>query len=142
MATSFRYGNPAFDCGGAQVHAHCRQLATVVSVSGVLDARNLDRVTEHARRFILGDKPFVLDLGGVTAVRGDCGALLDVVDARCRITGVEWALVAVDEVADALGIADDDAVTVARSVPVALHHFADEIGARRQVLLPMLGRTA
>jgi anti-anti-sigma regulatory factor len=142
MANTFRYGNPAFDCNGAQIHAHCRQLATVVSVSGAVDDRNLELVTEHARRFILGDKPFVLDLSGVTALRGDCGSILDAVDARCRATGVEWALVASYEVAEALGVADEDTVTIVSSVPLALHHFADEIGARRRFLLPMLGKTA
>jgi hypothetical protein len=142
MTTTFRYGNPAFDCDGAQVHAHCRQLATVVSVSGVLGTHNLARVTEHARRFILGDKPFVLDLGGVVSLRGDCTPLLDAVDERSRATGVEWALVAHYEVVDALGLNDDDAVVVADSLPAALHHIADEIGARRRLLLPMLGLTA
>jgi anti-anti-sigma regulatory factor len=142
MVTTCRHGNPAFDCGGAQVHAHCRQLATVVSVSGIVDARTLDCVIEHARRFVLGDKPLVLDLSAVTALRGDCGSLLDAVDARCRMVGRDWALVARGEIVDALGLTDDDAVTIASSVAVALHHFADEIGARRRILLPMLGRTA
>jgi anti-anti-sigma regulatory factor len=142
MASTFRYGNPAFDCDGAQIHAHCRQLATVVSVTGAIDARNLERVTEFARRFILGDKPFVLDLSGVYSLRGDCGSILDAVDDRCAATNVEWALVAGSEVVEALGVADQDAVTITSSVPLALHHFADEIGARRRLLLPMLGRTA
>jgi anti-anti-sigma regulatory factor len=142
MATTFRYGNPAFDCDGAQLHAHCRQLATVVGVSGAIHPGNLDRLTEYASRFILGDKPFVLDLSGVRSLRGDCGALLDAVDERCAAAGVEWALVACDELVDALGLMDDDPVTIARSLPVALNHFADEIGARRRLLLPMLGRTA
>ncbi|WP_051574182.1 hypothetical protein [Mycobacterium sp. URHB0044] len=142
MASTFRYGNPAFDCNGAQIHAHCRQLATVVSVTGVIDARNLERVTEFARRFILGDKPFVLDLSGVYSLRGDCGSILDAVDDRCAATNVEWALVASSEFAEALGVGDQDAVTITSSVPLALHHFADEIGARRRLLLPMLGRTA
>ena len=142
MATTFRYGNPAFDCDGAQLHAHCRQLATVVSITGAVGPHNLERVTEYARRFVLGDKPFVLDLIGVDSVRGDCGALLDAVDERCRATGVEWALVACDEVVDALGLTYDDEVAIASSLPAALHHIADEIGARRRLLLPMLGRTA
>jgi anti-anti-sigma regulatory factor len=142
MATTFRYGNPAFDCDGAQIHAHCRQLATVVSVSGAIYANNLERVTEYASRFILGDKPFVLDLSGVYALHGDCGSLLDAVDARCGAVGVEWALVACNEVVDVLGLTDDDLVTIASSLPVALNHFADEIGARRRLLLPMLGKTA
>jgi anti-anti-sigma regulatory factor len=142
MASTFRYGNPAFDCDGAQIHAHCRQLATVVSVTGAIDARNLERVTEFARRFVLGDKPFVLDLSGVYSLRGDCGSILDAVDDRCAATNVEWALVAGSEVVEALGVADQDALTITSSVPLALHHFADEIGARRRLLLPMLGRTA
>jgi anti-anti-sigma regulatory factor len=143
MASTFRYGNPAFDCDGAQIHAHCRQLATVVSVSGAIDEGNLDRVTEYARRFILGDKPFVLDLSGVHSLSRDCGSILDVVDERCRGTGVEWALVACGEVVEALGLrVDDNAVTIASSLPVALHHFADEIGARRRLLLPIFGKTA
>jgi hypothetical protein len=39
-------------------------------------------------------------------------------------------------------VADEDTVTIVSSVPLALHHFADEIGARRRFLLPMLGKTA
>jgi anti-anti-sigma regulatory factor len=142
MASTFRYGNPAFDCDGAQIHAHCRQLATVVSITGGIDGRNLERITEFARRFVLGDKPFVLDLSGVYALRGDCGSILDAVDERCGATGVEWVLVASSDVVEALGVLDQDAVTITSSVPLALHHFADEIGERRRVLLPMLGRTA
>ena len=65
MTATFRYGNPAFDCDGAQLHAHCRQLATVVGISGAIHPNNLDRLTAYASRFILGDKPFVLDLSGV-----------------------------------------------------------------------------
>ncbi|MDT5066345.1 MAG: hypothetical protein QOK02_2500 [Mycobacterium sp.] len=142
MTTTFRYGNPAFDCDGAQIHAHCRQLATVVGVSGAIHPNNLDRLTAYASRFVLGDKPFVLDLSGVRSLYGDCGSLLDTVDERCDAAGVEWAVVACDEVVDAFRLTDDDPVTIASSLPVALNHFADEIGARRRLLLPMLGKTA
>jgi hypothetical protein len=55
---------------------------------------------------------------------------------------VEWALVACDEVVDALGLTDDDLVNIAGSLPVALNHFAYAIGVRRRLLLPMLGKTA
>jgi hypothetical protein len=84
----------------------------------------------------------VLDLGGVVSLRGDCTPLLDAVDERSRATGVEWALVARYEVVEALGVTEDDAVATADSLPAALHHIADEIGARRRLLLPMLGLTA
>ena len=29
------YGNPTFDCDGAEIRAHCRQLATVATVKGM-----------------------------------------------------------------------------------------------------------
>ncbi len=56
------YGNPTFDCDGAGIRAHCRQLATVVTIVGDLDVANVDRATRYTRRFILAEKPFVLDL--------------------------------------------------------------------------------
>ena len=52
------YGNPAFDCAGAQLHAVCRQLATVVTVEGVIDDTNVERVTALALRFVLAEKAF------------------------------------------------------------------------------------
>jgi anti-anti-sigma regulatory factor len=142
MANTFHYGNPAFDCNGAQVHAHCRQLATVVSISGAIGEHNVERVTEFARRFVLGDKPFILDLSEVHSLHGDSGSIHDAVDERCRAAGVEWALVASGEVVEALGVTEHEAVTITTSLPVALHHFADEIGARRRLLLPIFGKTA
>ena len=30
------YGNPTFHCDGADIRAHCRQLATVVTVGGTV----------------------------------------------------------------------------------------------------------
>ena len=40
------YGNQAVDCNGAQIRAVCRQLATVVTVTGDIDESNLARVGE------------------------------------------------------------------------------------------------
>ncbi len=51
------YGNPAFECGGAQVRTVCRQLATVVTVQGVVDDSNIEKVTALALRFIIAEKP-------------------------------------------------------------------------------------
>jgi hypothetical protein len=48
-----RYGRPTFDRSGAQVRAQCRHLATVVTISGAINAMNIDRVGEYSRRFIL-----------------------------------------------------------------------------------------
>ena len=136
------YGNPMFECGGAQMRAQCRPLATVVTVSGVIDDTNTDRVTEYSRRFILPDKPFVLDLSGVDHLAPQCIPFLHRVDEDCGAAGVEWALVASIAVTRALRIADDTMFPVAVSLHEALHHFADDISARRRLLLPLLSKTA
>ena len=48
------YGNPAFDCDGAQIRALCRQLATVVTVNGDVDDTNLDHIS-HVRQALRPD---------------------------------------------------------------------------------------
>ncbi|MGH3674806.1 MAG: STAS domain-containing protein [Mycobacterium sp.] len=136
------YGNPALDCDGVQLRAVCRQLATVVTISGDVDANNVDRISAYTKRFILAEKPFVLDLSGVNAFSAPCVSLLYSVDEACFNAGVEWSLIASQPVLRALRVAGDGATfpTVA-SVPEALHHFADGIGERRR-LLPLLTKTA
>ncbi|KGI66419.1 STAS domain-containing protein [Mycolicibacterium rufum] len=134
------YGNPTFDCGGADIRAHCRQLATVVTIRGALSDANIARATEYTRRFVLAEKPFVLDLSEVTSFDTDAISLLFTVDDACGAAGVEWSMVAsrqVEQTLRAHGI-DFDA---AGSVPEALNHFADAMVARRQ-LLPLLTKTA
>ncbi|WP_370330485.1 STAS domain-containing protein [Mycolicibacterium hippocampi] len=134
------YGNPTFDCNGADIRAHCRQLATVVTIRGRLDDLNTERATRYTRRFILAEKPFVLDLSGVTSVSREAISLLFTVDDVCTAAGVEWSLVASRSVEQALRECDIE-FDAAGSVPEALNHFADAMVARRQ-LLPLLTKTA
>jgi hypothetical protein len=130
------YGNPTFDCDGAQIHALCRQLATVVKIDGVIDETNIERVTAFARRFVLAEKSYVLDLSGVISWAAQSISLLDAVDENCFNLGVEWSLVASEPVLRALR-ACGAGVPVSDSVADALHHFADGIDERRR-LLPLL----
>ncbi|MCT7658792.1 STAS domain-containing protein [Mycobacterium deserti] len=135
------YGNPAFDCDGAQIRARCRQLATVVTISGDIGA-NIDRVTQFARRFVLPEKPIVLDLSGVGSFAAHCVSLFYAIDDACAAAGVEWELVTSPSVSRALSAFGDAGVfPIADSVPDALEHFADVLGERRR-LLPILGKTA
>ena len=130
------YGNPAFDCAGAQIHAVCRQLATVVTVQGVIDDTNIERVTALALRFVIAEKPFVLDLSGVSSFTGHALSLLSAVDESCFHSGVEWSLVPsapIMRATQAAGLS----FPVAESIPDALHYFADSIDERRR-LLPLL----
>jgi anti-anti-sigma regulatory factor len=136
------YGNPAFDCGGAQVRACSRQLATVVTVTGVLDDANLDTVSRYTKRFVLREKPVVLDLSGVRSATPHVISLLCGVDDSCSGAGVEWSLVASQSVSRAVRAFDDriEPPTV-KSVADALNHFADAIMERRR-LLPLLTKSA
>ena len=136
------YGNPPFDCDGAQVRACSRQLATVVTVTGDLDDENLDRVSQYTRRFVLREKPVVLDLSGVSSATPNIISLLCDIDDACNSAAVEWSLIASQPVVRAVRIFDDrvELPTVA-TVADALNQFADAMLERRR-LLPLLTKSA
>jgi anti-anti-sigma regulatory factor len=136
------YGNPALDCSGAQMRALCRQLATVVTVSGEVNESNLDVITAYARRFVLTEKPFVLDLTGVSSFSPDCISLLFTVDEDCDHAGVDWSVVCSQHVHRTLRLfGEGETFPTVGSVAEALHDVADRIGERRR-LLPLLTKTA
>jgi anti-anti-sigma regulatory factor len=135
------YGNPAFDCAGAQLHGVCRQLATVVTVDGVVDDTNVERVTALALRFVIAEKPFVLDLSGVSSFSAHSVSLLYAVDESCFNNGVEWSLTASEPVLQTVR-ASGAAFPVAETVPDALHRFADSIDERRRLLPILTKKTA
>lgn len=136
-----RQGNNTFAYGGAQLRAHCRHLATVVTIRGQVDAGNADQIGEHLRRFVLGDSLMVLDMSGVHRFGVPGRSLLATLDERCRAAGLEWVLVAGPVVTDVLG--DDGArFPAAESVRQALHDLADGIANRRQLMLPLVRKTA
>ena len=139
-----RYGNPVVDCDGAWMRALSRQLANVVTVGGSVSAENLDKLTAYVKRFIMDEKPFVLDLSAVDSIAAQADQLLDAVGEACEKAGVEWAMVAGDVVTEVLGGAmparesADAPLPVVDSVPDALDHFADANLRRRTMLLPLL----
>lgn len=141
--TSFtsRYGNPARDFKGAHIWAHCRHGATVVAVSGRVDAGNVEQIIESVLRPVAAGSRLVLDLTGVTAFTPKATGLLRAVDERCLTAGVEWALVPSEPVARRLRN-DSEPLPVIASVAEAEHRFDDEIRRRRGGLLPFLRRTA
>jgi anti-anti-sigma factor len=133
-----RQGNCTFDCGGAQIRAHCRSLATVVTIRGEIDAVNADRAGKYIRRFIVGQNPVVLDMSGVTHFAPAGASLLHLLDEECRAAGVQWTLVASPAVIELLG----DGWDLTRSLHEALHNLADAIVNRRQLVLPLVKKTA
>jgi anti-anti-sigma factor len=138
-----RHAHLPFDCNGAAVRAQCRHLATVVTITGAVDATNVDQVTEYARRFILPDKPFVLDLAGLDNFSAQGLRLLYRIDDACSAAGLEWAVIRSQAVTQVLLIADEESsFFTAGSVHEALHYFADANTARRRLLLPLLTKSA
>lgn len=135
--------NPTVECGSAQIRAHYRHLATVVTIRGRIDATNVDELSELARRFVLAKEPVVLDLSGVTSFAAAGIWLLCVMDGDCRDAGVEWTLIEGPALSELLGNFDEDAMfPTARSVDQALHALADGNDQRRQMLLPLFQKSA
>ncbi len=132
-----------FDCGGARIRAHCRPLATVVTIQGEIDADNVERVAAHLRRFLLGDGPVVLDMSDVSRFTIAGLSLLLSFDDDCCAAGIEWTLVAGPAATGLLSdAAAEDIFPVARSVHEALRALADAIVSRRQLVLPLIKKTA
>lgn len=136
---SDRRENDTFDCGGAQIRAHCRHLATVVTIRGEVDAVNVDRVSKYIRRFILGTEPVVLDMSAMTHFSPAGISLLCMFDEACCAAGVEWTLVASPAVIEVLG---EGPFPITRSVHEALRNLADAIVNLRQLVLPLVRKTA
>jgi len=125
------------------VRAQCRHLATVVTISGAVNATNVDQVSEYSKRFILPDKPFVLDLSGLDSFATQAVRLLHRVDAICSAAGLQWSVIPNQAVTTALLIThEESSFSVFGSVHEALHYFADATSARRRMLLPLLTKTA
>lgn len=134
--------SPSLECGDAQVRAQCRHLGTVVTITGRVSADNASLVEQRARRYVLTEKPVVIDLSSVDSFSRQGISLLRGVQAECASKGVDWCVIADDRVLDtvwALGASAE--FPFAASVAEALKSFGDAVNARRR-LLPILTKTA
>jgi anti-anti-sigma factor len=131
-----------FDYGGAQIRAHSRHLATVVTIRGEIDGLNVDRIGEHTCSYMLDKTHLVLDMSDVSHFAPAGISLLQMLDEHCRAAGAEWTLVASPAVTELLGNGAELMFPVARSVHAALRNVADAIVSRRQLVLPLVRKTA
>ncbi len=138
-----RHAHLPFDCNGALVRAQCRHLATVVTITGSVDASNVDQVIKYAQHFNLPDKPFVLDLTGVDTFGAQAVRLLYAIDDACGAAGLEWAVIPSQAVSLTLLVTHGDIdFPTAATVHEALQFFADATTTRRRLLLPLFTKTA
>jgi anti-anti-sigma regulatory factor len=120
-----RYGSSEIDCRGAGLRAYTRSLATVIAVSGNIDASNAGVVRETASRFLYVDKAVILDLSNTNSFGVQGLQFLFAFDDECAEAGVEWALVAGPAVSVTLAAADhNDTYPLVSSVDQALQRFS------------------
>jgi hypothetical protein len=63
-------------------------------------------------------------------------------DEECRAAEVEWTLVASPAVIELLGDGIESTFAITGSVHAALRNVADAIASRRQLVLPLIRKTA
>lgn len=102
----FRPDSSIVHCNGVLMRAHCRDQATIVQVSGEIDATNIDRFSDYTHRFIKGATGLILDLSGVDFLCARGISVLVALDNDCRIAGTRWAIVAGPTVRRLLHIGD------------------------------------
>ena len=137
------YGNPTFDCDGAQ---HSGALPPVGHRG---DDHRPSRRRErrsgqpvHPALHPRGEACSSSILSGVTSFTPKSFRCCSTVDDVCTAAGVEWSLIASQPVSRAARIFDDRVeLPTAASVADALNHFADAVLERRR-LLPLLTKSA
>jgi anti-anti-sigma factor len=128
-------GDPPIGGDGVRMRAQCRHLATVVTISGNVDAANGDRVQGFATRLVLVGNALILDLSGVDFFAARGISVLIAVDDACRTAEVPWALVPSRMVSRLLRLTDCDTVPTASSVSAALRQVTALSLSRRPLAL-------
>jgi anti-anti-sigma factor len=122
------------DRGGVDMRAHLRHMATILTISGDIDARNIDRVSAYATRLVPVGNALLLDLSGVTFFAAQSISVLVNVGDACDNAESPWALVTSHAVDRVLRISHQDHVLpVASSVPDGMQYFADLARVRHQI---------
>ena len=77
----------------ASMHAHCRHSGAVVTITGDIDAANIDVVLDFASLFMPTGNAAALDLSRVGFFAAQSISLLIAIDDLCRTAEVSWSLV-------------------------------------------------
>jgi anti-anti-sigma factor len=131
-----RDDNLTIDRDGVAVRAQCRHLATVLTISGDIDARNIDRISTYATGLVAVGNALLLDLSSVGFFAAQGISVLIAVDDACRRVELPWALVTSHAVERVLHLSEsDDILPTASSVPDAMQYFVLLARTRRQAPL-------
>jgi anti-anti-sigma factor len=112
-----------------------------VTISGDVDATNIDRVSEYATHLVMVGNALVLDLSDINFLSAQGISVLIAIDDTCCAAVLQWTLIPSHAVNRLLRINDDEnTFPTASSVPEALQHFANHARVRRR--LPRVTTTA
>ena len=87
-------GSTFFDCQRACVKAKTDRGLTLISISGEIDASNVDEVSRRASELISDCDALIVDLAEVDFIAFDGLHALFALRMRCALTGKTWALIA------------------------------------------------
>ncbi|WP_428343001.1 STAS domain-containing protein [Mycobacterium sp.] len=131
---AFHYGDLTTERDGIEMRAYSCHLATVVAISGDVDATNVARFTAHITHLVPLGNALLVDLSGVSffAVRS-MSALL-AVDGACQRVRTPWALVTSHAVKRVLRLSECSYILpTVSTVPAAMDYFTHLTRMRRQV---------
>ena len=101
-------GSTSFDCRRARMRAKTDTRLTVMSISGEIDASNVDDVSHHVRELASDCGALIVDLAEVDFIAIDGLRALFALNIQCARTGTTWALIAGHAVNRLLRVGDHD----------------------------------
>jgi anti-anti-sigma factor len=101
-------GTAFFDCRGACLRANTDRGLTMISISGQIDASNVDEVIRRASEMVSDCDALIVDLAKVDFIACDGRHALFALNMHCAVTGKTWALIASRAVSRLLRVADRD----------------------------------
>ena len=97
-----------FDCRRARVRMKTDTALTVISISGEIDASNVDDVSHHVRELVSDGGALIVDLAEVDFIAIEGLRALFALNIQCARTGTTWALIASHAVNRLLRVGDHD----------------------------------
>ncbi len=101
-------GTTFFDCRRARMRAKTDTGLTVISISGEIDASNVDDVSRRASERVSDCAALIVDLAEVDFIAIDGLHALFALNMQCARTGTTWALIASQAVNLLLRVGDHD----------------------------------
>ena len=98
----------SFDCRRARVRMKTDTALTVISISGEIDASNVDDVSHHVRELVSDGGALIVDLAEVDFIAIEGLRALFALNIQCARTGTTWALIASHAVNRLLRVGDHD----------------------------------